>query len=293
MKKSYLMVILSLAVLAAVVIILARPSRFRDEEVLALVGNERITVEQMRRVWDSLPEPAEVSPGLILQSMIEDKMFLTLARSAGIERTARFEEELAAARENLMVDLLLEKEIFSIPPPGEEEVEAFWRDHAADFMVPELIRVSHLLIRFSPDEKGGAVETARNLLARLREGEDFAELVRRYSQADSAPRGGDLGFFRPRQLLPELEGVARGLEAGGFAGPIRTDLGYHLVKVTDRRDARARSLDAARDEVVSALLLHRQRERMARLRERAEELAPVWVDEVSLERLRAEWGEKP
>ncbi len=288
MKKSHLLVILSLAVLAAVVYLSLRPRRHREQDILAVVGDEWITAEQLRRVWQALSETEPVSPELVLQGIIEEKKLVGLARAAGIEETDRFRRALAEVRESLLVELFLEEEFSALPSPGEREIEEFWRENAADFAVPELVRVSHILLRDSPDKEGEAAEFARSLLRRAGEGEDFAELARRYSQADSAPRGGDLGFFRPGQLLPELEGVARGLETGGIAGPVRTDYGYHLVKVTDRRPPRLRELDEARDEVVSALLFRRRQERMAELREKAVRKTPVWVDEVRLERMKAE-----
>lgn len=288
MKKSYLLVILSLAVLAAAVYLSLRPRRDRQKDILAVVGDEWIIAEQLRRVWQAFSETEPVSPELVLQGMIEEKKLVGLARVAGIEETDRFRRALAEVRERLLVDLFLEEEFSALPAPGEREIEEFWRENAGDFAVPELVRVSHILLREPPEEEGAAADLARSLLRRVGEGEEFAELARRYSQADSAPRGGDLGFFRPGQLLSELEGVARGLETGGIAGPVRTDYGYHLVKVTDRRPPRVRELNEARDEVVSALLFRRRQERMEQLQEKAARKAPVWVDEVRLERMKAE-----
>lgn len=292
MKKSYLLVLLSLAILAAAVIVFFRRTLPGEDEILAVIGDEMVTAAEFQIAWDRLPEPKGISPEVLLQTLLEDRMLIAMARSEGLDRSERFRNRLAEAKNDLLLELFLEEELFSIPPPGEEEIEDFWQESAEDFKVPELIRVSHILVRVRPGEEAESLDTARLLLQKVRQGEDFARLALEHSQAESAPRGGDLGFFRPGQLLPELEGVALGMKVGDVAGPIRTDYGFHLVKVTDRRPARPRDLIEARDDVVSALLHRHRQEKMIRLQREAERLYPIWVDEVKFERLKADLEKK-
>lgn len=76
---------------------------------------------------------------------------------------------------------------------------------------------------------------ARALLDRVNEGADFAELARKHSQCPSGKRGGDLGWFGKGQMVAEFETAAFGAAAGSVVGPVKTQFGWHLIRVLDQR----------------------------------------------------------
>ncbi len=115
-----------------------------------------------------------------------------------------------------------------------DEIERFYRAHVNEYSIEELVRVRHILV--SPTEPGAVADAAARakaeaLLARVRSGEDFARLAAESSD-DPATRdqGGDVGVFRHGQMREEFERAAFAMRLGDIAGPVRTEVGYHILE---------------------------------------------------------------
>ncbi len=93
--------------------------------------------------------------------------------------------------------------------------------------MPKQVRAAHILVK-SEDE-------AKSLLSRTNAGEDFGELAKKYSQCPSGRNGGDLDWFGRGQMVREFETAAFDGEKGAVVGPIKTQFGWHLIKVSDKR----------------------------------------------------------
>lgn len=104
------------------------------------------------------------------------------------------------------------------------------------------IRASHILV----DSK----EKADDLLKQIKNGADFAKLAKENSTGPSAPNGGDLDFFGVGQMDPAFEDAAYNLEVGGVSEPVQTQYGWHIIKVTDKRDAKGvQAFDKVKDQI--------------------------------------------
>ena len=88
-------------------------------------------------------------------------------------------------------------------------------------------RASHILVK-TEDE-------ANKIMKRINDGEDFAAVAKRFSSCPSGKNGGDLGWFGKGQMVPEFEQVAFGNDAGKIVGPVKTQFGFHVIKVTGRK----------------------------------------------------------
>jgi peptidyl-prolyl cis-trans isomerase C len=88
-------------------------------------------------------------------------------------------------------------------------------------------RASHILVKTE--------EQANQILKRLKDGEEFGKVARRFSSCPSGKNGGDLGWFAKGQMVPEFEKIAFEEEVGKVVGPIKTQFGYHVIKVTGRK----------------------------------------------------------
>ena len=139
-------------------------------------------------------------------------------------------------------------------PVTDSEVEAAYnRDLDARYKVGEQRRASHILFRIPPaasEDEATQIETkARAVLKRAIAGEDFAELARKNSEDSSSANGGDLNFFGRGQMVREFEDVAFSSAPGEISDLVRTSFGFHIIKVTDAREARTIPLNEAREGI--------------------------------------------
>jgi len=141
---------------------------------------------------------------------------------------------------------------------GDDEVKALYQSNLRKLGVETKVRARHIFIAIPADATRTQVEqrraAARALLARLKRGADFAELARKESQ-DSVTRadGGDLGWFGRGTLPSNIENVVFAMKAGDIRGPLRTERGFHIIKLTDRRESSARPFDDVKEELFEEL----------------------------------------
>jgi peptidyl-prolyl cis-trans isomerase C len=144
------------------------------------------------------------------------------------------------ARTDLLVNKLLEQEVVAKVQVKPADVSAFYEKNPDKFKQPDAVRASHILIIVPPEADANAKAAlkarAEEALKAARSGKDFAALAKQYSQDSSASRGGDLGFVPRGQTAPEFDKAAFSLQPGEISGLVQTQFGYHIIKVTDRRN---------------------------------------------------------
>ncbi|WP_051412126.1 peptidylprolyl isomerase [Halonatronum saccharophilum] len=121
------------------------------------------------------------------------------------------------------------------------------------------VRASHILVRNHDKDDEEAKAIAEEVLTKLEAGEDFGELAKEYSEDGSAANGGDLGFFGRGQMVGPFEEKAFALETGEVSGLVETQFGYHIIKVTDRKDISADEADM--EELRKEMLAQREQEK--------------------------------
>ncbi|HEY3835081.1 MAG TPA: peptidyl-prolyl cis-trans isomerase [Bryobacteraceae bacterium] len=158
-------------------------------------------------------------------------------------------------RARMMVDKLLARWFDSARPPKIHEIREFYRKNQDSFHTPELIAASHIV-------KQGEGETEASLAA-VREailaGEDFAAASKRFS--DCPENAGDLGYFPRGVMVDEFDAVAFATPVGEISAPFRTQFGWHIVHVRDRKPEGIRTFDEVAPQIQNRMLRERQ-ERM-------------------------------
>ncbi len=150
------------------------------------------------------------------------------------------------------------------------EIQEFYEDNQTTFKQPEMVRASHILITTPDDltdeqlaEKKQAID---KLKSQLDEGADFAELAKQHSEdPDSKDQGGDLDFFTKDRMVPEFANAAFAAEIDTITNPVKSKFGYHLIKVTDRKDARTVPVDEAKSQIEGFLKNQKQQEQVQQL----------------------------
>jgi len=140
---------------------------------------------------------------------------------------------------------------------GDAEVESFYKLNLSRYTVPEKRKARHILIKTeegdTPEALSKKRERAEKILKLAKSGEDFAELAKQYSEGPTGPKGGDLGTFSRGQMVKPFEDAAFSLKEGGISDIVKTQFGYHIIKMEKIEPARIKPLKEVRDEIVQEL----------------------------------------
>lgn len=159
-----------------------------------------------------------------------EKEGMTLA-----ELRARYREEI---RHQLLINRYIDLKIRSGIDVSAQEVRALYEEKKDEFPEnPATVTISHILIpvRVGPEREKEIVDELQKIRQRAVDGQDFGELAKQYSDGPLAENGGSIGFFKRGDMMPDFEKVAFKLQVNEVSRPVKTDLGYHIIKVTDKK----------------------------------------------------------
>jgi foldase protein PrsA len=167
---------------------------------------------------------------------------------------AAFNQALASSGyviEDVKNDLIVSLKIKKVMAPGititEEETKQYFDENKAAFEQEEEVKASHILV--------ASEEIANEVKNKLASGEDFAELAKTYStDTSNKDMGGALGFFGRGRMVKEFENAAFSLKAGEVSGPVKTEFGYHIIRVDEKIEAAAADYEKSKAEVEDILL---------------------------------------
>jgi peptidyl-prolyl cis-trans isomerase C len=169
-----------------------------------------------------------------------------------------------SARTDLLVNKLLQQEVVSKVQVKPADVSAFYEKNPDKFKQPDAVRASHILIIVPPESdaktKAALKARAEDALKAAKSGKDFAALAKQYSQDASASRGGDLGFFPRGQMVPAFEKAAFAMQPGEISDLVQTQFGYHIIKVTDHKNARTVPYEEASGKIKEFLTAQRKQQ---------------------------------
>jgi len=140
----------------------------------------------------------------------------------------------------------------------DQDVMDYYQKNAKQFDVAEKVKASHILVSVldekrkpkSEEDKAAALKKAQEILKEVKKpGADFAELAKKYSDCPSKAQGGDLGFFTKDRMVPEFSQAAFAMQPGDISDIVQTKFGYHVIKVTDREQARKIPFDEAKVDI--------------------------------------------
>jgi len=203
-----------------------------NDPILMTINDQKITKSEFERIFhknnkDSVADEKAVNEYLDLFINFKLKVFEALAN--GLDTAANFKQELSSYRKQLTAPYFVDKET-------EDKLvrEAYERKKIR-------IRTSHILIKVaenaSPSDTLAAYNKALEIRNRIIKGEDFSKLAAEYSQDDvSKVNGGDIGYLTVFTTVLPYENVAYQLKPGEVSMPVRSQYGYHIIKVTDRKE---------------------------------------------------------
>jgi peptidyl-prolyl cis-trans isomerase C len=255
-------------------------AKVNGEEILQQDVDEIITVFVLPQFQAQNPGaelPAEQRTQIeknIIEQLVTERVLMQKVKEAGISAdealvNERFEqaktqrpdlsEEMLKGllEKDNMIQQLLETEVISKISVTDEEAQTFYDEQKEQFQEPEQIQASHILIQVAQDasdeEKQAARQKIDDVLVMAKEGKDFAELATEYSEGPSKDQGGDLGFFPKGAMVPSFEEVAFALNEGEISDVVETQFGYHIIKLTGKKEAREVPFEEVKEQVKQGL----------------------------------------
>ncbi len=185
-------------------------------------------------------------PGVALEDYV---------KSAGMT----VEKITSQIKEDVKVGKLLDEVTDSVAKPSDEEVKSFFDENEDQFKQGESVQASHILISTKGISDEAEVAKKKEMIEGLKkeidggEGKSFEELAKEHSACPSGKSGGDLGPFTRGQMVPEFDAAAFTQKVGEVSDPVKTQFGYHLIKVTNKTEAKAPNFDEIKDQLAERL----------------------------------------
>ena len=221
-----------------------------NEKILARVGTLSVTEADLAAMIQALGPRGEQynSPEghrMLLEELVSQKLFLLDAQKNLLEAEKSFQEQLKRAKEQLLTEYAIRKTV-ERADVKEEEVRAFYDENLDKFSKGETVNASHILVETE--------EEATRIAAEIAGGLTFEEAAAKYSSCPSKEAGGNLGEFGRGQMVPEFEEAAFAAEVGVVTAPVKTQFGYHLIRVNAKGEPTPVSYNEARESIYRKLL---------------------------------------
>ncbi|MFH1646020.1 MAG: peptidylprolyl isomerase [Candidatus Omnitrophota bacterium] len=245
------------------------------KDVAARVNGKDITLamldEKIKNMPVSYQEFAAQHKNEVVNEMVIEELLYEEAKKRKLDEDNDVKELINEAIKKVLISKLVDNELKKSLPVSEDDVAAFYEEHKDQFIVPEMVRASHILV--------GSEEIANQVKDELQAGQDFSEMAAAYSKDLTKDRGGDLGYFGRGQMIPEFEKVCFSLNVGDVSGVVKTRFGYHIIKVTDRRQSTYQQFDDIKENIRQTIERARQKERFDEVTTDLKSSADIFINE--------------
>jgi peptidyl-prolyl cis-trans isomerase C len=240
------------------------PARADDNPVLAKVNGSEIRASDVALAEEELGQSlAQMDPSTrkenVLAFLIDMKIVAKAAEDKKIENNEDFKKRLAFTRNRLLMDSLLATE--GKAATTDDAMKKVYEEATKQITGEQEVHARHILVE-TEDE-------AKAIKAELDKGADFAELAKKKSKDPGASDGGDLGFFTKEQMVPEFSAVAFTLEPGKISDPVKSQFGWHIIKVEEKRSRKAPEFEQVKAQIETYVTRKAQADYVAKLREAA------------------------
>lgn len=218
----------------------------------------------------SLPQMAPEARREYVITLLSDTLLVAHAAEAqGLADSAEFKRRLAFNRNRLLSEALLQQDARAAVTDA--AMRQVYEEATKQMTAEKEVRARHILFRVEngKDEAAStaAEQKAKAAIARVKTGEDFAKLATELTEDPSGKEnGGDLGYFSQDQMVPEFAEAAFKLGVGTISDPVRTQFGWHVIKVEDKRERPAPEFSQVKDQIENYLIRRSQTELVAKLR---------------------------
>ncbi|MGB9668451.1 MAG: peptidylprolyl isomerase [Thermosulfidibacteraceae bacterium] len=228
-----------------------------EEKILARVNNETITTKDLEEAISTLPpqfravvsEDSELKKKL-LDRLIEERLLIQEMKRAGVKEDEEIRRKVERFREALLLEKFL-KDKFSNATATDDEIKSYYENHKEEFKQPEIYELSYISIK---DE-----QKLKKAVEELKKGTPFEEVAKKYSEDEETKnKGGYLGEVSVDGISDPFKNIISRLKPGEFTEPIKSENGYQIIKVIDKKPARILNLGEVREKIKDKLTSEKQ-----------------------------------
>lgn len=228
-----------------------------SEKILAVAAGHEITEQELDNLIRNYPPEQQIymsdprAKQQVLEQLIAFHLFYKMAVDEGITESQEYQQLVAKVKVELASHMAATSVVESIQVTEAEEQE-YYEQHMEQFQEKAQVRARHILVETR--------EQAENIGKELEQGLDFAEAAKKYSTCPSGEKGGDLGYFTRGQMVPEFEKAAFEGALHQVIGPVKTQFGYHLIRVEEKQEAQIPGFAQVREQIHQQLIQEKQQE---------------------------------
>lgn len=231
------------------------------DKAVARVNGYNITVKEVELASDDLrPQleqiPANLRFAFVVEYLIERHLLAQEALKQNITESDEYKRRLKFYQAKALRDAYFTNEL--APSVTEEKVREAYDKEAAKVPTQKRARARHILVNSEDD--------AKKVIERLNNGEKFEDVAKQVSLDGSREYGGDLGFFTEGEMVPEFSKAVFALKKGDISGPVKTDFGWHVIKLEDIQEGGAQPYDSVKDPIRLVMLRKAVQDKVFELR---------------------------
>jgi peptidyl-prolyl cis-trans isomerase C len=250
-------------------------------QVLAEVNGTAVTSEDLKKQIEVLPPQVQAFAGTpegrreLFDNIIAQQLMVDEAKKAGVENDPVFKERLEDIKKRLMVESYVKKTLAEKVKVDDAELQKFYEQNKDRFKTGSQIKASHIIVK---DEN-----LAKQIKAELDKGGNFEELAKKHSTDGAAAKGGDLGWFAKDAMIPDFYDAAAALKEGQISGVVKTQFGFHIIKLTGKRGAGIMPFAEIKEQLKEMMLPQKQQEYFAKMKEEVKAKAKIVYKDPSLD----------
>jgi len=241
-----------------------------ENKILATIDGANITEAELDAFIANLPREQQMyaqNPQFrqqCLDEIINIHLFAKMGKEEKLDETQQFKSFMESAKKDILAQLAM-RQVLDAAEVSKEECEAYYEANKTNYKSPEKVNAKHILVK---DE-----EECKAIMQLITSGEkEFEAMAREHSTCGSAAKGGSLGEFGRGQMVKEFEDAAFNAEIGDIVGPVKTQFGYHIIKVEDKTPERIAGFEQVESRIKRVLVTKKQNEiyaaKAAELREK-------------------------
>jgi parvulin-like peptidyl-prolyl isomerase len=226
---------------------------------LARINDRVITLDEFEQKMEQLPLQfktlilAEKGRKEFLQNLIEQELLLQEGVKKELDKDAKLRAKVEQFRQGLIIETLVEQLCEGKDAVSKDEVSAYYQQNKKKYLLGERVRVRHIMLK--------TLDEAKEIRNRLYQGEDFVTLAKQYSiWQPTKEQGGDLGYIQRGMVNKSFERAAFSLRRGEISDIVKTEYGYHIIRLEDRQPPRQLTFSEAQEDIRKFLRDKKRRE---------------------------------